>query len=265
MDVQFSEIDGLSIAWQKTGSGKPLVLLHGWGSSSRVMMPAARQLEEIRTCYLIDFPGFGESPEPPSPFSVHDYAVITETFIDLHIPEGPVDLLVHSYGARVAIRLLVHHPIAERIDKVIFTGAAGLKPGRPPSFYVKKTTAQLLKLPFLILPGSLKTKGLNRLRETSLWKKLGSSDYRQLSGIMRETFVKSVTEHLDGLIPSIEHEILLIWGADDVSTPLEQGQRMEKLLPDSALVVLENCGHYAFLDKPKQFSAIARAYLEPGA
>lgn len=263
MSVLFSEIGGLKIAWQKTGSGKPLVILHGWGSSSKVMMPIAKQLEDIRTSYLPDFPGFGESPEPSSAWGVGNYADLTAEFINREIPDGPFDLLVHSFGARVALKLLSGHPVASRIDKVIFTGAAGLKPVRSVSFYLKIYTAKLLKLPFLLLPGPLREKGLTRLRNTTLWKKLGSSDYRQLSGVMRGTFVKSVTEHLDGLLPAIQHEILLIWGENDLSTPLDQAKRMEKNLPNSTLIIMENCGHYAFLDKPKHFTAIARAYLNP--
>jgi len=265
MSLHFSDIDGIKIAWQKTGSGKPLVILHGWGSSSKVMMPVAKQLEQIRTSYLPDFPGFGDSPEPPAAWSVGNYAVLTENFINLEIPDGKIDLLVHSYGARVALKLLSEHTIASRIDKVIFTGAAGLKPKRPASYYLKKYTAKFLKLPFYMLPGPLREKGLNRLRMTSLWKKLGSSDYRQLSGVMRETFVKSVTEHLDGLLPSIQHEILLIWGQNDQSTPIEQAERMDRNLPNSALVVMDNSSHYAFLEKPKQFASIASAYLEPAS
>lgn len=263
MNLNFTGIDGMKIAWQEAGNGKPLVILHGWGSSSRVMMPVATRLGGIRKCYVPDLPGFGDSPEPQEAWGVSDYAVLTEKFINLEIPEGSVDLLVHSFGARVAIKLLCEHPVANRIDKVIFTGAAGLKPKRTVSFYLRKYTAKLLKFPFLLLPGSLREKGLNRLRKTSIWKKLGSADYQQLSGVMRETFVRAVSEHLDGLLPSIQHEILLIWGENDESTPLDQAERMDRNLPKSTLIVMEQCGHYAFLDKPKQFAAIAQAYLEP--
>lgn len=263
MSRHFAEIDGQTIAYQKTGTGKPLLILHGWGSSSDVMMPVARQLEDIRTSYLPDFPGFGESPEPARAWNVGNYTEVTAAFIKEIITEKKTDLLVHSYGARVALKLLSDPQAAQKIDQVIFTGAAGLQPKRSAAYYIKKYTAKTLKLPFLILPGGLRQKGLNQLRKTALWKKLGSSDYQKLSGVMRETFVKSVTEHLDGLLPSISHEILLIWGENDTATPLDQAGRMDRALQNSALVVMDGCGHYAFLDKPKQFIAIARAYLEP--
>lgn len=82
---------------------------------------------------------------------------------------------------------------------------------------------------------------------------------------MRETFVKCVTEYLDYLLPKINHEVLLIWGENDTSTPLEQGKRMKKLLKESALIVVDGAGHYAFLNKPKYVASVIKAYLEPAS
>lgn len=253
--------DGQEVFWEKTGSGKPLIILHGWGSSSQVMSSLAKNMERIRECYLIDFPGFGQSPEPTEAWDVGKYAELVESFIRQIIPEDSTDLLVHSYGGRVALKLLADPSVSASIDKVLVTGGAGLKPKRKPSFYIKKYTAKTLKLPFLILPGSLRDKGLHYLRQTSVWKSLGSSDYQKLSGVMRETFVKSVSEHLEDLLPAIDHEILLLWGRDDQSTPLEQAKRLEKGLQNSALVVIDDAGHYAFLDQPAKFAAIAKAFF----
>lgn len=264
MEKAFTQIDRQKVAWQKIGKGRPLLLLHGWGSSSDVMRRLAEQLATVRTCYLIDFPGFGASPEPEEGWSVGDYAELTSRFISEMLPdEEPVDILAHSYGGRVSIKLLSddQNPVRERVGKVIFTGAAGLKPKRSLSFYVRKYTAKTLKAPFLLLPGSLREKGLDRLRKTSIWKKLGSGEYRQLSGVMRETFVKSVTEYLEEDVAKIGHEILLIWGENDTATPLEQGERMDKLLKKSALVTISGAGHYTFLDNPVQFTAIVKSYL----
>lgn len=260
---EFFQVGQNRIAYRKTGTGKPLLILHGWGSSSIVMLPVAQKLNKIRTSYLIDFPGFGDSPEPDKPWSVDDYTGLVKRFISKVIPEEKTDIFVHSYGARVLLKLLSDPESAVKIDKVIITGGAGLKPKRKPVYYLKKYTAKTLKLPFFILPEPLREKGLQKLRNTPLWKMLGSSDYQKLSGVMRETFVKSVTEYLDALLPEINHEVLLIWGENDTSTPLEQGKRMEQGIKSSALVEIKNAGHYAFLDQPAKFDAIVKAYLEP--
>ncbi len=263
MTPNFFESKKGKLAWYSIGNGKPLLHLHGWGSDSAVMRPMAKQLQDIRTSYLVDFPGFGNSPEPTSAWGVDDFADQIEEFIIKILPDEPFDLIVHSFGARVALKLLTRPAVSSKIDKVVFTGAAGLKPKRSATFYLKKYTAKTLKLPFNLLPKNLREKALNNLRKTALWKSLGSSDYQKLSGVMRGTFVACVNEHLDHLVPKIEHEILLIWGDNDMATPLYQGKQFEKMLKESALVELNGAGHYAFLDKPKQFSSILRAYFEP--
>jgi pimeloyl-ACP methyl ester carboxylesterase len=255
------DFNGLPVTWYKTGTGKPLLILHGWGASSRVMAPLAEQLKDIRTCMMIDFPGFGMSPEPPRAWAIDDYTDMVEAFIKQNCPDT-IDLLVHSFGNRVALKLLNRESVKNNIGKVLVTGGAGMKPRRSLKFYFKKYLAKTLKAPFLILPGSFREKGLSSLRNTSLWKSLGSSDYKQLSGVMRETFVKSVSEHQDHTLDSITHDILLLWGRNDESTPVYQAERLEKGLKNSALVIIEDAAHYPFLDKPKQFAAIAKAFLE---
>ncbi len=262
MTPNFFEYNDAKVAWDSLGKGKPLIILHGWGSNSAIMQPLAESLKRNRTCYLIDFPGFGQSPEPPKAWSVDDYTDIVAAFInETFSGQDKVDILAHSYGARIVLKLLSRKSISSKIDKVIITGGAGLKPKRKPAYYLKKYTAKLLKAPFYILPSGLREKGLGRMRKTSLWKKLGSSDYQKLSGVMRETFVKSVTEYLDSLLPEIEHEVLLVWGENDTATPIDQAKRMEKGLNNGVLVTINNAGHYSFIDDPVQFSAIAKAYL----
>lgn len=263
MDPNFFKSEKGSLAWYKTGKGKPVLILHGWGSDSKMMMPTAKLIRDIRTCYLVDFPGFGGSPEPQAAWKVDDYADIIEEFAIKKLDQPQFDLVVHSFGARIALKLLTRPGIGPRIDKVVFTGAAGLKPKRSASFYLKKYTAKTLKLPFYLLPQNLREKGLEKLRNTGIWKNLGSSDYQQLSGVMRQTFVACVNEHLDHLLPKVQQEILLIWGENDTATPLDQGKRMEKLFQKSALVAIDDAGHYAFLDKPKHFASILKAYFEP--
>lgn len=250
----------LPIAFRKIGSGKPLIVLHGWATSGRVMMPLAKQLAAIRTGYVLDLPGFGDSPEPPESWNIDDYADLVEAFIRHHFEE-PVDLLVHSFGGRIALKLCAREFGKDHIQKVLITGGAGMKPRRSISYYFKKYTAKLLKAPFSLLPSGPRERALNKLRTTSLWKSLGSSDYSKLSGVMRETFVKSVTEYLEPCLPDIPHEVLLLWGADDEATPLYQAERMEKGIEKAALVVIKDAGHYAFLDRPKRFASIAKAFF----
>jgi len=259
-DKEFYTYRDQSVAYRKTGSGRPLVILHGWGVSGDMMVPLAEGLSTIRTCYVIDLPGFGDSPPPAGAWSVDNYADCIEAFIH-ELDSNRVDFLVHSFGSRIILKLCARSAVKGLIDKVLITGGAGMKPRRSISFYVRKYTAKLLKAPFLLLPGRTRKRTLDWLRSTPVWKSLGSSDYRELDGVMRETFVKTVTEHLEKHLPDIEQEILLLWGRNDDSTPLYQAERMEEGIEHAVLVVIDHAGHYAFLDRPRRFLSIAEAFF----
>ncbi|WP_246043182.1 alpha/beta fold hydrolase [Fodinibius saliphilus] len=261
--VKIYHYQNLSISYQRLGmdNNKPLLILHGWGSNKEVMSPLAKQLSEQRDCFVLDLPGFGNSSIPHKAWNIDDYADLIQQFID-DLELDRTDLLVHSFGGRIALKLCAR-PIAESlIDKVLITGGAGMKPKRSTGYYLKKYLAKSLKAPFYILPPNLREKALQRLRKTALWKSLGSSDYSKLSGVMRETFVQTVTEYLEPCLPNIPHEILLLWGEHDDAAPLYQAERMEAGIEKAALVVIDNAGHYAFLDKPNRFTAIAKAFFE---
>jgi pimeloyl-ACP methyl ester carboxylesterase len=248
------------VSYAQTGTGAPLLLLHGWGSNAQIMAAPAKALADTFTCYALDFPGFGQSEEPETAWTVDDYADLVVFFADKFALEKP-NLLCHSFGGRVALKLMARDGGTARWGKVLLTGGAGMKPERPLQFYVKKYTAKTLKAPFEILPEPLKSKGLAWVRTTALWKSLGSSDYSKLSGVMRETFVKTVNEYLEPCLPAIKNEVFLLWGRNDTATPLYQAQRIEKGISGSALVVIDDAGHYAFLDQAAQFNAIAKAFF----
>lgn len=261
--VKVYNYQNLSTSYSRVGleNRKPLIILHGWGSNKQVMMPLAKELANLRDCYVLDLPGFGNSSVPDRPWNVDDYTDLVHQFIKDQELEK-VDLLVHSFGGRIALKLCARPDAESFIDKVLITGGAGMKPKRSLSYYLKKYTAKLLKAPFMILPSSLREKALGWLRQTPLWKSLGSSDYSKLNGVMRETFVRTVTEYLEPSLPKIPHEVLLLWGRNDEAAPLYQAERMEKGIENAALVVIDQAGHYAFLDRPSHFTSIAKAFFE---
>lgn len=262
MNTKSAIVLEIPINYYQFGSGKPLLILHGWGSSAKVMLSLAQSFSSTRTCYVLDLPGFGESETPKNAWDVGNYATFVEAFIETIIKEK-TDLLVHSFGGRITLKLLEKPWSKTWLDKVLITGGAGMKPRRSWRFYYKKYLAKTLKFPFLILPKSLQEKGLQKLRTTDLWKSLGSSDYQQLQGVLREIFVKTVSEPLESCLPKIEHEVFLLWGKNDDSTPMYQAERMKNGIKKSTLIGIDNAGHYAFIDQAAVFFAIANAYFNP--
>ena len=182
-----------------------------------------------------------------------EYVAFTAEFMD-KIGISGCDIIAHSFGGRVAIKLAAERP--QLVGRLLLTGAAGLKPRRGAKYYVKTYTFKALKRLTYLLPGGAK------LRE-KLGGRFGSADYRALPPAMRATFVKVVNQDLAHCLPHITAETLLVWGRSDTATPLWMGQEMEKRIKGSALIVLEDAGHFAYLDKCDRFLRIMDAFLFP--
>ena len=78
---------------------------------------------------------------------------------------------------------------------------------------------------------------------------------------MRQTLVKVVNEDLCDLMPNVKCPTLLIWGKNDDATPLSDGEKMEKLMPEAALVKFEGAGHYSFLECQAQFLRVLASFM----
>jgi len=256
----FLDLPSGRLSYREIGEGKPLLILHGWGVDSSVFVPLMQKMSAYRRCIALDFPGFGASEVPKTALTVPEVADIVSQFIT-HMKLESCDLLAHSFGGRISLELLSRDTDHSRFDKILITGGAGMKPRRTWRFYYRKYLAKTLKAPFALLPLALRERGLEALRKTSLWKSLGSSDYQQLQGVMRETFVKTVNYYQEALLPKIAHSILLLWGEQDDATPIYQAERLEKGLKNAALVRIAQAGHYAFMDQASSFETIARAYF----
>ncbi|HEX3131286.1 MAG TPA: alpha/beta hydrolase [Thermoanaerobaculia bacterium] len=97
----------------------PVVLVHGYGVSSRYMVPIARRLAAERTVYAPDLPGHGRSEDPGRTLTVPELAGVLYKWMDAAGLERAI-LLGNSMGCQIAVELAVRHP--ERIDRLILTG-----------------------------------------------------------------------------------------------------------------------------------------------
>ncbi|MCL2036383.1 MAG: alpha/beta hydrolase [Oscillospiraceae bacterium] len=257
----FIEIKGVKTHYIEAGTGDPLLILHGWGCDASVYSRVVEQLSKRYRVILPELPGFGQSEEPPADsggWTVLDYAVFVREFcVTMGLTAKPLIIFAHSLGCRISVKFISMYEPQEafpEITKIIFTGAAGIK---PKSTAAQKRRARLFKLKKLFL------KPFPKLVE-KMRRKYGSADYRNASPIMRQTLVKIVNEDLRNLLPQIKKEVLLIWGENDDSTPLSDGKLMEELLPNAGLAVIKNAGHYAFLEQPELFAKILDSYLGGG-
>ena len=248
----YADIKGLRLRYEVRGQGTPVLLLHGWGACIETFAPVATFLQTLHTVYSIDFPGHGQSDEPKDPWSVCEYMEWLYAFMQLQCLKR-CDIIAHSFGGRVSILLASDHP--ECINRLVLCDSAGVLPKRSFSYYLKVYSYKAIK--FLG-----KAQFINRL--LSLDKRLqnvGSSDYKNLSPIMKASFVRIVNQDLTPYLSAIKAPTLLIWGENDQDTPLYMAQIMERLIADSALIVFNSAGHYAYLDDTPRFNAIIASFL----
>ena len=249
---------GETIAYQRYGSGeKLLVILHGWGCSKEMFVPIAEHLARHYTVVVPDLPGFGESPEPPHPFSVGDYTDLLVDFIK-SLGFGTVSLMGHSYGGRIIIKLFSMENLPFTVERVCLVDAAGIRPkkslGQKLSLFCYKGGRRILSLPPLrrLFPNAVEN-----------WrKKRGSADFNAASEVMKKTLVLSVNEDLTPCLKNITSPTLLFWGDKDDATPLSDAKIMEKKIPDAGLVVLQGGSHYSFLENTPYFLRVADAFFE---
>jgi len=224
-------------------SGKkrlPVILLHGWGQSHRDLLPLAELLADERQVFVLDLPGFGESPAPDTDWDTIQYAERIADYIKQQQLSSAV-LLGHSFGGRISLRLAKNSP--ELVAGVVLIGSHGLR--RKRSLWEKVRIKSITTL-------GKGAKLVDRIFHTDLFAKkfaprFGSADYRN-AGKLRGVLVKTVNEDQTNELPSIKAPTLLLWGNKDQETPLEMGQRMKGLIPNSKLIVLSGKNHYPHHD-----------------
>lgn len=248
-------IDGLNINYISEGEGQNVLILHGWGASIPTMMPIHNHLKDRFKVYTIDLPGFGESDEPKEVWGSHEYADAVKKFID-KMGMKDIILMGHSHGGRISIVLSSKYP--ELFKKMVLIDSAGIIPRRKLDYYLKVYSFKALRATYNALFFWIdKEKRLEKF-----YKKFGSTDYQASKGMMRKILVTVVNDNLRPLLKDIKTETLLVWGRNDEDTPVYMGKIMEQEIKGSGLVVLENAGHYSYLDQMYQFNKVMDSFLK---
>ena len=230
----------------------PIVVLHGWGAHIEAVAPILAALEGAPDLIALDLPGFGESDEPGDAWNVDAHERFLAEFLD-HLGVSRAHLVGHSHGGRVSIALAAAHP--DRVGRLLLVDAAGLRPKRGWRYRRRVAAAKLGRVAAAVggPPG-------RRLQER-MRARVASRDYLEASEAMRGTFRALIAEDLSDRLRRVDAPTLLVWGDQDEDTPLWMAHRMEELIPDAGLVVLEGAGHYSYADSPGQFRAVARRFL----
>ncbi len=237
------KVHDIDVNYIQYGSGRDVVLLHGWGQNIEMMTPLADPISEHFRVTILDLPGFGKSSEPKTVWTVKDYVLFLKDFLETVQVKNPI-LIGHSFGGRLAI---LYASLYETRQVVLF-GAPCIRKKEGPTLK-EKMLKTAKKLPLMA-----------SVAET-MKKHIGSTDYKNASPMMREILVKTVNQDLSESAKKIKAPTLLIWGENDEAVPLSDAQALEKLLQDGALIVLPG-SHYSYLENLGRVLAILKEFME---
>lgn len=247
-------LKNLKINYTFEGEGRPVVLLHGWGSSIEAWRCVINALSGICKFYAFDFPGCGKSETMSEPWTLDDYCDLAVDFIEAMGLDNPV-IIGHSHGGRVTMKLCADGRVNP--EKIVLIDAAGLIPKKSLKQKARAKTFKIIRKTLEL--GPLKKPCAPLLEKARNY--FGSADYNAAPPVLRKTLVNLVNQDIRDILPNIKASTLLIWGDKDTATPLSDAKTIEGLIPDAGLCVLEGCGHFSYAEKPYQANAILNSFL----
>lgn len=229
------------VALIREGEGRDLVFLHGYLSCKESFYWQIKYFSKYFRVTAFDFWGFGKSPPLTEAWSVDDYAARTLALLnDLNIERA--HLITHSFGGRVGLKLLANS--GDRFEKSVFTGCAGILPKRGISYRAKVFAYRTVK----------------KVAPAYAEKHFGSSEYKTLSPLMRESYKKIVNEDLSPCLPLISTPVLFVFGEKDTATPPYMGKILSEGVREGAFVAIPGT-HFCFCEYPDTFNRIAAEFL----
>ncbi len=259
-DSQSVTVDGIRIHYYVQGprDGAPVVLVHGLGGHAedwRNLTPYLRR-SGFRV-YTLDLPGYGRSQQPPSfSYSVQDEANVVVDFMNA-LGLRQVDLGGHSMGGWIVQLIASQHP--DRVKRLMLFDSAGLhqQPSWNTDLFTPTSALQLDQLDALLMPNPPQVPAFiaNDVLRMS----------RQNAWIIRRSMGSMLTGNstTDSLLPGLKMPVLIVWGSEDLITPLSQGEKMHQLIPQSQLDVVKGCGHLAPVQCASSIGPRMDAFLKP--
>ena len=248
---------------QTFGTGKPIVLVHGWAMHSGIWRDFALQLAQNYRVTCIDMPGHGRSGN----IDVFTLAQVGDALVDA-VPDDSCCWLGWSLGATVALDIARRYP--ERVNALVllagnpsFTQTAqwpGMKTDLLDTFAgqlnadCQTTLLRFLSLQVMQLPDY---KALLRSLKSAIME-CAAPDLETLQGGLE------ILKHAD-LRPALsaaQMPVSVILGARDTLVPSSAGHSMQALAPDITVNIIDQAGHTPFLSHPQAVLAIISKFLD---
>lgn len=273
------------LAYRRAGEGPPLLLIHGWGGSSRYWLGAFLTLAADYELIALDLPGFGDSPPPRAAATLSGLtAIVTDAVVALGLRS--VAAVGHSFGASVALMLADARPaLVRRLALVSFglprspeeealfaglhmqlrAGAALWSPWLSlwsPWLSATRPWAQALwttpPLPSLLAAQAV----YSTAAVPGAVLALGAADMLAMDArVALEAASSTGDPGVAAVARRTAAPALVISGRDDQLFPPSSGAALARALPDSGHILLDRCGHVPMAERPAQFYAALGAFL----
>lgn len=250
--------------YQETfGTGKPLVLIHGWAMHSGVWLDFAKLLAKSYKVTCIDLPGHGQS-EKLDDFTLES---ISELLIQ-SVPDQSSTWMGWSLGATVALNIANQFPEHCRSLILLAGNPHFVRTDRWPGINVQVLNAFADNL-------SADSQG-TLLRFLSLQIN-GLPDYKELARVLKAAILKypapDQSTLLQGLqilkatdlrpaLAQLKLPVSVLMGANDYLVPAVVGQKMQQLFPELELNCIEGAGHVPFLSHQDQVLDIISRFMD---
>ena len=266
-----SELGTTEVSYVEIGEGPPVFFVHGLGGSWRNWLENIPALHKNHRVVALDLPGFGTSPMPPEPVSIHSYGDLIVAFAD-KIGLGPETALVgHSMGGFIATEAVIEAP--ERFSSLTLVAAAGITFANFPQ--TRKQIAKIaIRMMLPIASGNLeRNMGRKRLRSASfkgliahpsmigreiLWE-MGHYGVRS-PGLMQAAWELAGYDTRERL-KEITVPTLVVWGNQDRLVPVGAAYGYEKRIPSSELELIDDAGHMVQMERPGRFNRVLEDFV----
>lgn len=228
-----------AIAYQVTGDGSPIILVHGLAGSSRRWARNITQLSRSFRVYAADLIGFGNI-QGRRPFNLSEAASHLAIWMDsLRIAHARI--IGHSIGGFIVGILAADFP--EHVERLTLVGAAAFPLNRRHPW---QPLVPVRGLPDLNVDSlSLLIADTCRAGQFTIWK------------AARDLVNADITTKLS----SIQAPALVIWGEHDAIIPLQSGKQIAGILPNAELVVIKDAGHNVMWERPEAFNQAVLEFL----
>ena len=267
---QFIEVDEINVHFRDEGEGFPIVLIHGTAASLHTWDAWTDELKKTNRVIRMDLPAFGiTGPNKNADYSIEAYTTFLHSFLK-KLKLEKFHLAGNSLGGNIAWNYTADYP--SKVEKLILVDASGLPTNKSQPAIFKMAKTPILNSLFLyITPRFLIKKNIEEVYEddSKITDELINRYHKMALRVgNRKAFIDraktdfklDIQVNLEKL-KSIQTPTLLIWGAKDLWIPIANGIRMNEILVNSKLEVLENSGHVPMEENPKESLKLMNDFL----